>query len=285
MEASTCSEARRALAVRDDGSRASARTPRDPPRGAAPQRVLGLPIRLAQDRLLQATRKGACRLRFHGEISAWEEWTLDARAPKISEPLDPTQRHPPPQTSRQARTPRRPRPRRRRATVPALPTPARLRDVGDVDAADARSRPLALVASDDDAIDERPTPRGAMIQSAGGGLFHPSSASVSLSSRRGPGAPPPSARSPPPGARSCPRFGAGSRAGQTDAAREHTSVLHSLSGVVAKEFVPRCNARFSARAAVEREVMELHAASEDFARGRFRSSSAFAGTRGRRWTS
>ena len=34
----------------------------------------------ANGRLLQATRKGACRLRFHGEcFGTWEEWFLDAR--------------------------------------------------------------------------------------------------------------------------------------------------------------------------------------------------------------
>jgi len=34
----------------------------------------------ANGKLLQATRKGACRLRFHGEcFGTWEEWFLDAR--------------------------------------------------------------------------------------------------------------------------------------------------------------------------------------------------------------
>ena len=109
--------ARRALAVRDDGSRASARPPRDPPRGAAPQRVLGLPIRLRAGPPPAGDAQGRVppsipRRKFR-HVGGVDPRRAFRRSPS---PLDPTQRHPAPQTSRQARTPRRPRPRRRRAT-------------------------------------------------------------------------------------------------------------------------------------------------------------------------
>ena len=240
----------------------------------------------AQGRLLQATRKGACRLRFHGEnFGTWEEWTLDARSEPLRTPW--TRRH---VILRHRRLDKlelrvvlvRVGVARHVAALPSPATVCGVDDAGERDASsirdvDPRSRgdPLALPGSDDDGIDERPTPRGAMFRHTGDGLFHPSSVSasasasamsasaISASSRRGLGGPPPSARSPPPGARSRARFGAASRVGQTDAAREHTSVLHSMSGVVAKEFVVALQREVSARASVEREVLELHAASED----------------------
>ena len=41
----------------------------------------GFRAAVAHGRLLQATRKGACRLRFHGQhFGTWEEWLLDARS-------------------------------------------------------------------------------------------------------------------------------------------------------------------------------------------------------------
>ena len=235
----------------------------------------------AQGRLLQATRKGACRLRFHGEnFGTWEEWTLDARSEPLRTPW--TRRH---VILRHRRLDKlelrvvlvRVGVARHVAALPSPATVCGVDDAGERDASsirdvDPRSRgdPLALPGSDDDGIDERPTPRGAMFRHTGDGLFHPSSVSasasasaMSASSRRGLGGPPPSARSPPPGARSRARFGAASRVGQTDAAREHTSVLQSMSGVVAKEFVVALQREVSARASVEREVLELHAASED----------------------
>jgi protein SFI1 len=74
-----------------------------------------------------------------------------------------------------------------------------------------------------------------------------------------------SRRGSPAGGYSRPPLAPGTGAGGTraDVTKEHTSVLHAMSGAVAKEFVVALQREVAARAALEREVAEMHAASEE----------------------
>ena len=185
----------------------------------------------ANGRLLQATRKGACRLRFHGEcFGTWEEWFLDARvAAEANETkwarLTVVLRH------------------RRLEKLELRVTLVRL---GRAKEAEEALR--------------------------GGGSAAQTPARLPAAAAATPGSVPASARysrrGTPAGSYSRPPLLPGTGAGGTraDVTKEHTSVLHAMSGAVAKEFVVALQREVAARAALEREVAEMHAASEELRR-------------------
>jgi len=183
----------------------------------------------ANGRLLQATRKGACRLRFHGEcFGTWEEWFLDARV------------------AAEARE-------TKWARLTVILRHRRL------DKLELRVTLVRLGRA-----------KGAEEALRGSAAWTP--ARLPAAAAATPGSVPASARSSrrgtPAGSSSRPPLLPGTGAGGTraDVTKEHTSVLHAMSGAVAKEFVVALQREVAARAALEREVAEMHAASEELRR-------------------
>ena len=226
----------------------------------------------AEDRMLQATRRGgAQRLRFASEhMGTWEEWIMDARSETLADEPWMTRRivlrhrrldrfelrvtavrigssrattSPP----RDARRPCPPTGRKRAALVHRT-TRRHGADIDDVD--------------DDDA-DEFFSPSGVGVPPSDANAQLRTGASTRLVRRREPR-----------GVRrdiatTCTRWrlpgrsegGARSAGAGGDAVKEHTSVLHAMSGVMAKEFTVALRREIQARAAVESEVTDLHRAS------------------------
>lgn len=187
---------------------------------------------VAENRLLQATRKGACRMRFHGEnFGTWEEWLLDARYVERVMNSKWTQtevvfRH------------------RRLEKLELKVTVVRLGactyDDSNVISKSISSTPMQL--------SHRGTtdPSQSLPQSAYSSRYN---SPVTHGSVR-----PPLSR---------PMPGTGAEGTRADVTKEHTSVLHAMSGAVAKEFVVALQREVATRAALEREVQEMHAASEE----------------------
>lgn len=183
----------------------------------------------ANERLLQATRKGANRLRFHDHhFGTWEEWLLDSRYVQAVmdtswDRIEVVFRH------------------RRLEKLELKVVVVRLGkcEYDDTHALPA-STPLAL---------GKPGMTQSMPQSAARSSRYNSPAS-SLSMR-----PPLSSL------RQMPGTGADGSRG--DVTREHTSVLHAMSGAVAKEFVVALQREVKERASLEREVREMHLASDE----------------------
>ena len=245
----------------------------------------GFRAAVAHGRLLQATRKGACRLRFHGQhFGTWEEWLLDARSRSaVAEPWT------------RAEVIFRHRRLERLELKVALVRIGVSEDLVTM-SSPAKNRPGLL---QDGMADSGVARLGRFVDAAADGLDggfvspsrrdHPPGTSGRRSARKGGLAAIGSTRAAGalevrPGSSRRPRrsnaaeFGAGFATGGArsrgppgsssavrggDAAREHTSVLHSMSGVVAKEFTVALRREVAARAAVEKEVLEMHAASEE----------------------
>ena len=257
----------------------------------------GFRAAVAHGRLLQATRKGACRLRFHGQhFGTWEEWLLDARSRSaVAEPWT------------RAEVIFRHRRLERLELKVALVRIGVSEDLVTM-SSPPKNRPGLL---QDGMADSGVARLGRFVDAAADGLDggfvspsrrdHPPGTSGRRSARKGglaaigsiraAGAPrgPPGFESPPPGARTRPKFGAGFATGGArsrgppgsssavrggDAAREHTSVLHSMSGVVAKEFTVALRREVAARAAVEKRCWRCTPRARSSARGPFRNSSA-----------
>ena len=153
---------------------------------------------------LQATRKGACRLRFHGEcFGTWEEWFLDARVAEEA------------RTTRWSRLTVVLRHRRLaklelRVTIVRL---GRAKDAEGADAAAAQTPARLLGAADSVGLTPGSLPASARSSRRG-------SPAGGLGSSRPPLLP-----------------GTGAGGTRADVTKEHTSVLHAMSGAVAKEFV------------------------------------------------
>ena len=232
---------------------------------------------MAHDRFLQGTRKAACRLRFSSVMcGTWEEWEID---PKESDDLrapwtrrDVTFRH------------RRLEKLELRVTLVRLGRDSIVMDGDDDDVGDggdeddpstpsndgtkmrkpgsrakhrgqfsnllysrairkyASADRLVLKTSGGAAAGSSPDGRGAAITSingGGGGGGGSGSDSLASSSHHHLG-----------------------RSKTVDQTKEHTSVLHMLSGTMAGALAKELQRENAARAALEKEMMELHSASE-----------------------
>ena len=223
---------------------------------------------MAEDRMLQATRRGgAQRLRFASEhMGTWEEWIMDARSEALADEPWMTRRI----VLRHRRLDRfelrvtAVRIGSSRATTsppgraPATPTGRKRAALVD---RTTRRHGADIDDGDDDDDDEFFSPSGVGV---------PPDANAQLSGREY------SSRPPPRAARRATRYrndmyqmetpgrsegGARSAGAGGDAVKEHTSVLHAMSGVMAKEFTVALRREIQARAAVESEVTDLHRAS------------------------
>ena len=226
---------------------------------------VGFRAPMAEDRMLQATRKGgAGRLRFASEhMGTWEEWIMDARSEKLTTPwmhravilrhrrLDRFELRVTMVrvgTSKESKSP-----------LPTISSTPTLKRTGLSRALIEPLNPLASPEKEADGADD------------GDEFFSPGAVDDVASGRSF------NSSAPPRAARRETHFrndmyqmetpgrdrGGKGGTGDANAVKEHTSVLHAMSGVMAKEFTVALQREVQARQAVECEVTDLHRASEE----------------------